>query len=140
MVYSTATLLININIAYTSILVMCLFKTIKLKTGILANKSFYNLSSKEVSVVNSMITEKELSLSSFFQYYQHTTVNHHINIRTKDIDNLNSTINLHILWNINKQTILRKHSVQRSNSILVCLCKLSIILAYKFRILSSYIT
>ena len=48
MVYTAVSLLLNVNVADTTVLVMSLLQTIEVETGILANISLDYLSSEEV--------------------------------------------------------------------------------------------
>ena len=80
MVHAAVSLLLDINVADTTVLVMSLLQTIEVETGILAYKCLDNLGCKEVLVIGSMIAEEELSLSTLFHHDEHTTVYHQVNI------------------------------------------------------------
>ena len=64
MVYTAVSLLLDINVADTTVLVMSLLQTIEVETGILANISLDNLGCEEVFVIGCMVAEEELSLST----------------------------------------------------------------------------
>ena len=76
MVYTAVSLLLDINVADTTILVMSLLQTIEVETGILAYISLDYLGSEEVLIIGSMIAEEELGLCALFHHNEHTTVYH----------------------------------------------------------------
>ena len=80
MVHAAVSLLLNVNVADTTVLVMSLLQTIEVETGILTNISLDNLSSEEVLIISSMVAEEELGLSTLFHHDENTTVYHQINI------------------------------------------------------------
>ena len=137
MVHTAVGLLLYINIADTTVLVMSLLKTIKIKTRILAYKSLNNLCGKEILVVSCMVAEKKLCLSTLLQDDENTTVHHQVDIRAKNIDDLHSTLHLYILWHIDEQAILSQDCIQGSNAILVCFGNLSIVFPDEFRVFCS---
>ena len=137
MVYTAVSLLLNVNVADTTVLVMSLFQTIEVETGILANISLDNLGCEEVLVIGSMIAEEELSLSTLFHHDEHTTVYHQIYIRTKNIDYLNGSLHLHVLWNINQQAILRQKSIQCGDAIFIGFGNLSVVFPDEFWVFCS---
>ena len=55
MVHAAVSLLLNINVADTTVLVMSLLQTIEVETGILANISLDYLSSEEVLVIGTRL-------------------------------------------------------------------------------------
>ena len=59
MVYTAVSLLLDIHVAYTTVLVMSLLQAIEVETGILANISLDNLSSEEVLVIGCMVAEED---------------------------------------------------------------------------------
>src|SRR5574344_2531650 len=50
-------LLLDIDIADTYVLVVCLFQTIEVERGIVANKCFDDLCGKEIAVIGCMVAE-----------------------------------------------------------------------------------
>ena len=137
MVYTAVSLLLNINVADTTVLVMSLLQTIEVETGILANISLDNLGCEEVLIIGSMIAEEELSLSTLFHHDEHTSVYHQINIRTENIDDLNGSLYLYILWNINQQAILCQECIQCRDAIFIGFGNLGIVFPDEFRVFCS---
>ena len=137
MVYTAVSLLLNVNVADTTVLVMSLFQTIEVETGILANINLDNLGCEEVLVIGSMVAEEELSLSTLFHHDEHTTVHHQINIRTENIDDLNSSLYLYILWNINQQAILCQECIQCGDAIFIGFGNLSVVFPDEFWVFCS---
>ena len=137
MVHTAIGLLLDIHIADTTVLIMSLLQTIEIETGILTYVCLNDLSSEEVLIVSSMVTEEELCLSSLLQDNENATVYHQVNIRTKDIDNLYGTIQFYILWNIDEQAILCQECVQCSDTIFIRFCNLSIVFCDEFGIFCS---
>ena len=86
-----------------------------------------------------MITEKEFCLGTLLHDDKHTTVYHEINVGTKDIDNLNGTVDFDILGNINEKTVLCQHRVQSRDSILMSGGNLSIIFSDEIGLFCSYV-
>ena len=140
MVDTAVSLLLDIDIAYATVLDMRLLQAIEVETGILTHISLDDLSGEEVLVVGCMVTEEEFCLSSLFQDDEHTTVHHQIDIRAKDIDNLNGTFYLHVLRNINQQTILRQHRIQSRDAILIGFSDFTVIFLDEFRLFCSNLT
>ena len=108
--------------------------------GVLFCKHFNNLSCQEVYIIHCMIANKQTGLSPFFKDNQHTAVYHEINIRTKYIDQLNRSIDDHILRNIHQYSILCKSCIKSRNRIFRSISQLTIILLHKFRMLFSHIS
>ena len=135
MVYHAISLLLNINIAHASVLIVSFLQAIEVELSIFANESLYNLSSKEVAVVGSMVAEQELSFRALLHNDKHTAVYHKVHIRAEDVYHLYSLFYLHILRYIHHQTILRQHGVKGSNSIVASIGNLAIILSNKLRML-----
>ena len=127
MVYTAVSLLLDINVADTTVLVMSLLQTIEVETGILANISLDYLGCEEVLVIGCMVAEEELSLSTLFHHDEYTSVYHQINIRTENIDDLNSSLYLYILWNINQQAILCQECIQCGDAIFIGFGNLGIV-------------
>ena len=67
-----------------------------------------------------MVAEKHLHFGTLLEDNEHTTVNHQVGhlplgiLRRglQDVDDLNGTIDLHVLRYIDQQAVLRQHSVQ----------------------------
>ena len=137
MVYTAVSLLLDINVTDTAILVMSLLQTIEVETGILANISLDNLGSEEVLVIGCMVAEEELSLSTLFHHDEYTAVYHQIYIRTENIDDLNSSLYLYILWNINQQAILCQECIQCGDAIFIGFGNLSVVFPDEFRVFCS---
>ena len=137
MVHAAVSLLLDINVADTAVLVMSLLQAIEVETGILANISLDYLSSEEVLVIGCMVAEEELSLSTLFHDDENTSVYHQINIRTENIDDLNSSLYLYILWNINQQAILCQECIQCRDAIFVGFGNLSVVFPDEFRVFCS---
>ena len=116
---------------------MSLLQAIEVETGILANISLDYLSSEEVLVIGCMVAEEELSLSTLFHDDENTSVYHQINIRTENIDDLNSSLYLYILWNINQQAILCQECIQCGDAIFVGFGNLSVVSPDEFRVFCS---
>ena len=133
MVYTAVSLLLNIHVADTAVLVMSLLQAIEVETGILAYECLDNLGCEEVLVIGCMVTEEELSLSTLFHHDEYTSVYHQINIRTENIDDLNSSLYLYILWNINQQAILCQECIQCGDAIFVGFGNLSVVFPDEFR-------
>lgn len=74
MVNPAAALLLNKQVAHAHILCVSLLKTVKVKSGIVADISLNNLGCKEITVVGSMVAEEQLDFSPLLYYYQHTTL------------------------------------------------------------------
>ena len=137
MVHAAVSLLLDIHVAYTAVLVMSLLQAIEVKTGILANISLDYLSSEEVLVIGCMVAEEELSLSTLFHHDEYTAVYHQIYIRTENIDDLNGSLYLYILWNINQQAILCQECIQCGDAIFVGFGNLSVVFPDEFRVFCS---
>ena len=137
MVYTAVSLLLDINVADTAVLVMSLLQAIEVETGILAYKCLDNLSSEEVLVIGCMVAEEELSLSTLFHDDENTAVYHQIYIRTENIDDLNGSLYLYILWNINQQAILCQECIQCGDAIFVGFGNLGIVFPDEFRVFCS---
>ena len=132
--------LFHIQITETHCTGMSLFQFIKIENGVLFCKHFNNLSCQEVYIIHCMIANKQTGLSPFFKDNQHTAVYHEINIRTKYIDQLNRSIDDHILRNIHQYSILCKSCIKSRNRIFRSISQLTIILLHKFRMLFSHIS
>ena len=72
-----------------------------------------------MAVVGSMVAEQELSLSSFLHDDEDATVNHQIDVRPQDIDDLDGTLHDDILGNIDEESVLCQHGVQVAHGIVV---------------------
>ena len=137
MVHAAVSLLLDINVADTAVLVMSLLQTIEVETGILANISLDNLGCEEVFVIGCMVAEEELSLSTLFHDDEYTSVYHQIYIRTENIDDLNGSLYLYILWNINQQAILCQKCIQCRDAIFIGFGNLGIVFPDEFRVFCS---
>ena len=116
---------------------MSLLQTIEVETGILANISLDNLGCEEVLIIGSMIAEEELSLSTLFHHDEHTAVYHQIYIRTENIDDLNGSLHLHVLWYVDKQAILCQECIQCRDAIFIGFGNLGIVFPDEFRVFCS---
>ena len=116
---------------------MSLLQTIEVETGILANISLDYLSSEEVLVIGCMVAEEELSLSTLFHHDEHTAVYHQIYIRTENIDDLNGSLHLHVLWYVDKQAILCQECIQCRDAIFIGFGNLSVVFLNEFRVFCS---
>ena len=132
MVHAAVSLLLDIHVAYTAVLVMSLLQAIEVETGILAYISLDYLGSEEVLIIGSMIAEEELSLSTLFHHDEYTSVYHQINIRTENIDDLNSSLYLHVLWYVDKQAILGQECIQCGDAIFIGFGNLSVVFPDEF--------
>ena len=74
-----------------------------------------------------MVAEEELGLSALFHHDEDTTVYHQINIRTKDIDYLNGSLHLHVLWYVDQQAILCQKCIQCRDAIFIGFGNLGIV-------------
>ena len=119
---------------------MCFFHTVQFQVRIIAHKGFDHLCCKEVSVVSCVVTEEELRLSTFFEYNKYTTIDHQVNIRTKDIYHLHCTVKLHILRHIDKESVLCQHRIQCRNGIFLSVGQLTIVLLHQLWTLFSHTT
>ena len=137
MVHAAVSLLLNINVADTTVLVMSLLQTIEVETGILTNISLDNLGCEEVFVIGCMVAEEELSLSTLFHHDENTAVYHQINIRTENIDDLNGSLHLHVLWYVDKQAILCQECIQCGDAIFIDFGNLSVVFPDEFRVFCS---
>ena len=104
-----------------------LFRSIEVETGILAYVCLDYLGSEEVLVIGCMVAEEELSLSALFHHDEDTTVYHQIDIRAKDIDYLNGSLHLHVLWYVDQQAILCQECIQCRDAIFIGFGNLSIV-------------
>ena len=137
MVHAAVSLLLNVNVADTTVLVMSLLQTIEVETGILANISLDNLGCEEVFVIGCMVAEEELSLSTLFHDDENTAVHHQIYIRTENIDDLNGSLHLHVLWYVDKQAILCQECIQCRDAIFIGFGNLSVVFPDEFRVFCS---
>ena len=127
MVHSAVSLLLNIDIAHTGVLIMCLLQTIQVQFGILAHISLYHLRSQESTVVCGMVAEQEFHFRSLFHDDEHTTVYHQVDITTQNVDDLNGAVNHHILRHIDVKSILCQHRVQVCHRIFIFTSQLIIV-------------
>ena len=119
MIHATISLLLDIDIADTSVLMMRLLQTVKVQFGIVAHKTLNDLCGQKATVVGSMVTKEEFGFCTFLQYNEHATIHHEVNITAQDIDDLNSTVKDHILRYIDEKTILCQHGIEVGDGIIV---------------------
>ena len=106
MIDTAVALLLYINVRDTHILIVSFLKAVELQAGIVSDKSLYDLCAKEVAVVGSMVAEEELCLSTLVEDDEYAAVHHKVDIRAEDIDDLNATISLGVLGNIDEESVL----------------------------------
>ena len=112
MVHTTVALLVDIDIADANVLSVRLFEAIEVERGILTHIGLDDLRSEEITVVGRMVAEEHLELCALIQDNQHTTIHHQVDIASQDIDDLDGTIDLNVLGNIDIEAILSQHRVQ----------------------------
>ena len=72
-----------------------------------------------MAVVGSMVAEQELSLGAFLHDDEDAAVNHQIDVRPQDIDDLDGTLHHDILGNIDEKSVLCQHGIQVADGIVV---------------------
>ena len=84
-----------------------------------------------------MVTEQELCLSTFLKNYEHPAIYHKVDIRAKDIDDLNGPVDNNICRNIYEQAILCEHGVKRRHAVVTGLCYAGIVFCHQLGTVSS---
>ena len=124
-IYPAVALLIDIDITDAHILMMRLLHAIEVERCILTHIGLNDLRGQEVTIIGSMVTEEHLDLCPFLKDDEYTTVHHQIGHLTlsvagsgfQDVNHLNGTIDLHVLWYIDQQSILCQHCIESSDGI-----------------------
>lgn len=70
-------------------------------------------------------------LSTLVEDDEYAAVHHKVDIRAENIDDLNATISLGVLGNIDEESVLSKHRVEGCYCVLICLCNLTVILFHE---------
>ena len=91
-----------------------------------------------------MVAEQHFYFCSLLQDDEYTAVDHQIGHHSlgilrrglQDVDDLDGTVNFHILRHINQHTILRQHRVKGRDTILAGLSLLGVVFSHQLRIIA----
>ena len=72
-----------------------------------------------MAVVGGMVAEEQFDFGSLLHDDQHAAVDHQVDIRAQDIDDLNRTVYFGVFGDIHHESVLGQHGVQGRGSIAV---------------------
>ena len=125
---------LDVQIAETLTICVGLLEFVHVETGIVGTTHLHHLCCEKLHAVHCMVAEEDGGVSTLLKHDKHSSVDHHVDIGAKEVDNLQRFFDASVARHINEQSILCKCRVESRDRVFDGISQPCVVFLHEFGI------